>query len=181
MKQDDRPKIVIIDDEADFLTAMELSLKTLYRVTALYEVVPAGAEMRPVVDGLKYQPVPKVEPRRPGNGNKEMLTLKLRYKKPDGETSRLSEFVVMDQGYTFNRASIDFQFAAAVAGFGMILKDSSYKGTASFGSILEMAEAAKGNDVEGYRSEFITLVKQARDLERRSSPSFRGSPPVKYE
>ena len=144
-----------------------------HTVTALYEVVPAGAEMRPVVDGLKYQPVPKVEPRRPGNGNKEMLTLKLRYKKPDGETSRLSEFVVMDQGYTFNRASIDFQFAAAVAGYGMVLKDSTYKGTASFGSILEMAEAAKGNDVEGYRSEFITLVKQARDLERRSRPSAR--------
>ena len=144
-----------------------------HTVTALYEVVPAGAEMRPIVDGLKYQPAPKVQPRAPGNGNKEMLTLKIRYKKPDGDTSRLSDFVVMDQGYTFHRASSDFQFAAAVASFGMVLKDSAYRGTGSFGSILEIAEAAKGSDVEGYRSEFITLVKKAREHERRTSPSFR--------
>ena len=144
-----------------------------HTVTALYEVVPAGAEMRPVVDGLKYQPAPKVQPRVPGNGNKEMLTLKIRHKKPDGDTSRLSDFVVMDQGYTFNRASSDFQFAASVASFGMVLKDSAYKGTASYGSILEMAEAAKGSDAEGYRSEFITLVKKARDLSRNSSNSAR--------
>lgn len=98
--------------------------------------------------------------------SKELLTLKLRYKKPDGNTSKLSETAVTDSGKSFNQASSDFKFASAVAGFGMILKNSEHKGEWTFKSVLDVAEKSKGDDQEGYRAEFINLVKKANSLSR---------------
>ncbi|MFN7140232.1 MAG: von Willebrand factor type A domain-containing protein, partial [Limisphaerales bacterium] len=141
-----------------------------HTVTALYEIVPAGkqnAQLTAAVDKLKYQRevTPATVPRRELAGNKnEMLTLKLRYKKPDGETSVLREHTLVDQERKLSQVSTDFRFAAAVASFGMLLKDSEHKGDANFGSVLKLAREAKGDDKEGYRAEFINLVKKAKEL-----------------
>ena len=98
--------------------------------------------------------------------SKELLTLQLRYKAPDGDTSKLVEFPLTDGGAGFARASADFKFASAVAEFGMLLKDSPFKGTANFDSALELAGEGKGPDTHGYRAEFITLVAKAKELKR---------------
>ena len=139
-----------------------------HTVTALYEIVPAGGEIRGgEVDDLKYQHPAEEKPERyTSNGSKELLTLKLRYKQPDGDKSRLLQFPVTDGGKSFGRASTDFKFAAAVASFGMLLRDSEFKGNSSYGAVLELAQEAKGTDVEGYRSEFLNLVQKARELQR---------------
>ena len=133
-----------------------------HTVTALYEVVPAGKEgALPGVDALKYQkPVDTTRQSKSG----ELLNLKLRYKEPDADTSKLLQFPVTDRGTSLAQASRDFKFASAVAALGMILRDSPYKGNATLGSVLELAEAGKGDDKQGYRAEFIELTRQARDL-----------------
>ena len=133
-----------------------------HTVTALYEVVPAGKEgALPGIDALKYQkPVEATRESRSG----ELLTLKLRYKEPDGATSKLMQVAVTDRGIAWAQASRDFKFASAVAAFGMILRDSPYKGNATLGSVLELAETGKGEDKQGYRAEFIELVGMARGL-----------------
>ncbi len=141
-----------------------------HTVTALYEITPPGAEIRGAVGDLKYQqPQPESRPERyVKTGSKELLTLKLRYKQPDGNTSKLLEFPVTDGGKSYSKASADFKFAAAVASFGMVLRESEFKGNASLDGILELAEEGKGRDESGYRSEFIQLVKQAKTISRRS-------------
>ena len=133
-----------------------------HTVTALYEVVPAGKEGSvPGVDALKYQkPVEAARESKSG----ELLTLKLRYKDPDGTTSKLIQVPVSDRGTSWAQASRDFKFASAVAALGMILRDSPYKGNATLGSVLDLAEAGKGEDKQGYRAEFIELVGTARGL-----------------
>lgn len=139
-----------------------------HTVTALYEIVPVGEESSgdaPAVDALKYQPVKqagaaKTEVAASG----EMLTLKIRYKEPTGEESRKLEFPLVDTGRKFSEASQDFKFAASVAGFGMVLRDSPHKGTASFDSVLDWAEAGLGKDAGGHRHEFLDLVKKAKDI-----------------
>jgi Ca-activated chloride channel family protein len=140
-----------------------------HTVTALYEIIPAGERIpEGSVDPLKYQvPADDEKPTRyVVTGSKELLTLKLRYKQPDGDTSRLLEFPVTDDGKSFAQASTDFKFAAAVAEFGMLLRDSQYKGDANYSNVLELAQSAKGSDPDGYRSEFITLVHKAQELSR---------------
>jgi len=133
-----------------------------HTVTALYEVVPAGKEGDlPGIDALKYQkPVATTRESKSG----ELLTLKLRYKEPDGTTSKLIQVPVSDRGTGWAQASRDFKFASAVAALGMILRDSPYKGNATLGSVLELAEAGRGEDKQGYRVEFIELVGAARGL-----------------
>jgi Ca-activated chloride channel family protein len=131
-----------------------------HTVTALYEVVPAGKEGElPGIDALKYQK-PVATTRESKNG--ELLTLKLRYKEPDGTTSKLIQIPVSDRGTNWAQASRDFKFASAVAALGMILRDSPYKGNATFSGVLDLAEAGKGEDKQGYRTEFIELVRTAR-------------------
>jgi Ca-activated chloride channel family protein len=134
-----------------------------HTVTALYEVVPAGREIATAgVDPLKYQqpvnpvPVPTV--------SKELLTVKLRYKQPEGDTSKLLEYPFTDQNASFDKASKDFRFASAVAMFGMILRDSPHKGGATIGGVIELAESSLVNDMEGYRQEFVNLAKQTGQL-----------------
>jgi Ca-activated chloride channel family protein len=92
------------------------------------------------------------------------LTLKIRYKDPDGSQSKLLEVPLVDAGKAFSSASMDYRFAASVAAFGMILRDSPYKGNASLSAVIDMAEGSKGTDSNGYRQEFIGLVNRARSL-----------------
>jgi Ca-activated chloride channel homolog len=132
-----------------------------HHVTALYELVPPGPEaVEPAGFGLlKYQ-----RPAEPVGSSKESLTVKLRYKKPDGDTSELIERGVVDEGLDVSRASTDFQFAGAVAGFGMLLRDSPDKGTITFDGVLELAGSSTGDDASGYRQEFLELVRKAKAL-----------------
>jgi len=143
-----------------------------HTVTALYEIVPVGAEPkasdgeRPAVDDLKYQ-----TPGRPTDASQsnEMLTLKLRYKRPDAKkvqgTSKLVEFPVTDHGKPFADASQDFRFAASVAAFGMMLRDSEHKGTCEYEAVIGWANDAISADPHGYRAEFVNLVRMAKSLD----------------
>jgi len=134
-----------------------------HHVTALYELVPPGKEIGlPRIDPLKYaQPAPSTSP------SNESFTVKLRYKRPDGDTSQLLEFGVVDAGRSFGEASDDLKFACAVAGFGMLLRDSADKGSMTYPGVLEIAEASLSADPSGYRREFVAAVRQAQKLARR--------------
>ena len=94
----------------------------------------------------------------------ELLTVKLRYKEPDEETSKLLEQAVRDDGISYARASTDFKFAAAVASFGMILRDSPHKGNATIDSVLELAKEGLGPDRHGYRAQLVELARKAKPL-----------------
>ncbi len=129
-----------------------------HSVTALYEIVPVDGEAPGTdgsVDQLRYQDRPKT------TGSGDWFTVKLRYKPPQGSTSRLFERVVRNDTGT---PSSDFRFVTAVASFGMLLRDSEHKGQSTFASVLAMARGARGSDEEGYRAEFIRLVETAETL-----------------
>ena len=129
-----------------------------HTVTALYEIVPVGVSMDlPAVDPLKYQQ-PAISD---GSRTPEMLTVKLRHKEPTGERSRLTSVVLED---TPGRASADLRFAAAVAAFGMLLRDSDHKGSASWTQVIDLARSAIGPDLEGHRTEFLVLARKAQTL-----------------
>ncbi|GAB4415872.1 MAG: VWA domain-containing protein [Bacteroidia bacterium] len=134
-----------------------------HTVTALYEVIPHGAST-PVrgVDSLKYQ-----RPAQTGGSQNEMLHVKLRYKAPDSDISQLVEQPLRNEVAALAQTSADFRFSAAVAGFGMVLRNSAFKGTASYDMIRLLAVDAKGDDPQGYRSEFMQLVKKAELLDKR--------------
>jgi Ca-activated chloride channel family protein len=133
-----------------------------HTVTALYEIVPAGrARGGPQVDPLRYvAPGTLTDAAR----SDELLRLKIRYKEPEGRKSRQQQWTLVDRGQGLSAASDDFRFAAAVAAFGMLLRDSSDKGAATFASVRELAEAGLGDDAAGYRQEFIGLVEKAQSL-----------------
>ncbi len=131
-------------------------------VTAFYEVVPKGGKMNvPGVDPLKYS-APKTNAKASGTG--EMLTVKLRYKAPEASKSSLIEYAVKDTGKKIEDASSDFKFAAGVASFGMLLRDSEHKGTSSYEKVLELSGENLGDDKTGYRKEFVELVRKAQKL-----------------
>jgi len=133
-----------------------------HTVTALYELVPAGSKERiSKVDDLKYQ---KVEAKPSGSFSGELMTVKLRYKDPDGQTSQLISKPVRDGGADLAMLPEDLRFASAVAEFGLLLRDSEHKGKASYRQVLELARNSRGNDTEGYRAEFIKLVEAASQL-----------------
>ena len=135
-----------------------------HTVTALYEVIPVGVEsdLLESVDPLKYQPSRKETAKSSHNG--EIMNIKLRYKQPDADVSRLLEHPVFDNKIAISKTSDNFRFAASVAQFGMLLRNSEFKSNSSFGNVLSLARKAKGNDEEGYRSEFIRLVESAQSL-----------------
>lgn len=141
-----------------------------HTVTALYEIIPAdGAfEAQPAdvvgVDTLRYQS--GVRPSTAAHSG-ELLALKLRYKRPDEDVSRLLAQTVFDEGRSLAETSTDFRFAAAVASFGMLMRDSPYKGTWTYDAVLELAEAGLGIDTHGYREEFLALVEKAKALSMR--------------
>jgi|CXWL01.1.fsa_nt_gi Ca-activated chloride channel family protein len=135
-----------------------------HTVTALYEVIPVGVEsdFLKTVDSLKYQK--NVVPLSKSAQTDEILTVKFRYKAPNGDVSKLIEHTVNDKQISIAKTSDNFRFAASVAQFGMLLRNSEFKSTASFDNVLGLARKAKGSDEEGYRSEFVRLVESAQML-----------------
>jgi Ca-activated chloride channel homolog len=144
-----------------------------HTVTALYEIIPVGvkSEFMASVDPLKYQK---------GNtgDNKsitdDLFTVKFRYKAPDGDKSRLLEAVVKNNTKEIEKASENFRFATAVAEMGLLLRDSEFKGKSNYDNVIRLAKAARGEDEEGYRAEFIRLVTSAQLL-------AKGQPRVSLE
>jgi Ca-activated chloride channel homolog len=131
-----------------------------HAVTALYEVVPVGA--RPVAligDSLTYQ---QVSLRPSASRSPEVMTVRLRYKDPQGTRSRLLSTAVVDRGNA--HASTDMRFASAVAAFALVLRGSEHRGGATYAMVMALAQEARGEDVEGYRGEFISMVDRARAL-----------------
>jgi Ca-activated chloride channel family protein len=135
-----------------------------HTVTALYEVVPAGVEV-PVADAgdLKYQKPADTAAARSG----EWLTFRMRYKDPDTEAPTELAFPLGETGLR-KRGSADFRFAAAVAAFGLLLRDSEYKGTATWADVREWAAGAVGEDRRGYRRDFLQLLDRAERLTKRA-------------
>jgi Ca-activated chloride channel homolog len=130
-----------------------------HTVTALYEVVPTGAT--PVAldgDSLTYQ---RVTLRSTASQSPDLLTVRLRYKDPTGSKSRLLSAPVVDRD---ERSADDLRFASAVAAFAMVLRNSEHKGNASYDLVLALARESRGEDPEGYRGEFISMVERARSL-----------------
>ena len=134
-----------------------------HTVTALYEIIPYGFTEEIVgADELKYQDN-KISPK--AFKSKEILTLKLRYKKPDADKSKLIVHPLLDKDIVLAKTSDNFKFSAAVAAFGMLLRDSEHKGDSTYDSILELARDGKGKDLFGYRAEFIQLVERCSLLD----------------
>ena len=136
-----------------------------HTVTALYEIIPAGVhdKFTHAVDPLKYQKAEKPVTNFISN---DMLTIKFRYKEPAGSVSKLSQAVVLDKPVDFKNTSTDFRFATAVAEFGMLLRDSEFKQDSKYNQAIEIARAAKGDDHEGYRAEFVKLAESATLLNK---------------
>lgn len=129
-----------------------------HTVTAFYELIPYSSDEKiPGVDELKYQDVNLKD-------SDDYMYIKLRYKEPDGDTSKLLEYAI-NESYVKNIPSNNFNFASSVAEFGMLLRDSEFKGNSSYESVINRANKYKGEDNEGYRSEFIKMVKLAEKLD----------------
>lgn len=142
-----------------------------HTVTALYEIVPAGVAWQnpsgnTAVDALKYQTTqtPR-ETKRPANASREMMTVKIRYKEPDGTQSKLLERPVPNVDAPLQAASNNFKFSAAVAEFAMILRESPFKANSSYTQVLSLARESLGKDPDGYRAEFVRLVETAQILQ----------------
>lgn len=128
-----------------------------HTVTALYEIIPVGVEGEAhVIDDLKYQ---SFVPVKKGAGTNELMTIKFRYKKPDAHSSKLITEVVQNKSEQLEKASQSFRWSAAVAGFGMLLRDSKYVGDYKLDDVRELAESSRGNDPNGYRIEMIKMIK----------------------
>lgn len=137
-----------------------------HTVTALYEIIPAGVDAPELdsVDKLRYQKVAEGKATTKSGGSGEVFYVKLRYKKPDEKESKLMEKGVKQTSGAFDNASESLRFAAAVAAFGMKLRDSKFKGSLSYEEIARIAQKATGDDKEKYRTEFIQLVKAASKI-----------------
>lgn len=136
-----------------------------HTVTALYEIVPVGAPLgSESVRSLRY--APNVPP-SPALHLDELLSLKLRYKSPGGDASRLLTTTVPPSNASWAETGDDFRFAAAVAAFGMLLRGSPHVGSFDYDKVLYLAMPAVGADPQGTRGEFVSLVRRARDLAGR--------------
>lgn len=134
-----------------------------HTVTALYEIIPAGSsEELPQVDASRYQNT-EDQPATASNAD-ELMFIKFRYKKPTGNDKSILINHAVKSSQVVKRTSENFRWSAAVASFGLLLRNSEYKGTSSYESVLSLAKNSIGEDYEGYRQEFIGLVKRARDL-----------------
>jgi Ca-activated chloride channel family protein len=134
-----------------------------HRVTALYEIMPAGNADIPAVDPLKYrQPLP-----RPDRSSDELLTVKLRYKANGASTSTQIERAAPDNRRALEQTSVDFRFAASVAGFAMLLRESDHLGSFDWDECVALARQARGEDQQGYRAEFARLVEMAQLLKEQ--------------
>jgi Ca-activated chloride channel family protein len=135
-----------------------------HTVTAIYQVVPKGVKIGfdvPGVDKLKFQKGGSA-----AGSSGDLMNVKLRYKPPTGDTSTKIEFPVPNQVVPLSSAGADMRFAAAVAGFGMLLRDSKYKGSLSYKQTIALADGARGRDKYGYRAEMVQLARTASSLKR---------------
>jgi len=138
-----------------------------HSVTALYEIVPAGTRVDlPTVDPLKYQRGPEIAR---ANAD-ELMTVKVRYKDPDGDASRLMTVPVRSR---VADPSARLGFAASVAEFGMLLRDSEHKGSATWRQTADFARRHRGADPDGYRAEFVHLVELADSLSAQKTTARR--------
>jgi Ca-activated chloride channel family protein len=141
-----------------------------HTVTALYEIIPPGEPIEGgTIDPLKYQDGSKANATATSD---ELMTVKLRYKQPDGDTSKLISVAVRDR---VGELTPNLGFASAVAEFGMLLRGSEFKGQATWSSAQELARRHRGDDPDGYRAEFVRLVELASALEAQNltSPQSR--------
>lgn len=142
-----------------------------HTVTALYEIVPAGSdEQFGNVDALKYQATTVAK-------NDELMTVKLRYKAPDEDTSKLITKAIKSSDIRQANVSDNLKFSSAVAEFGLLLRSSKHKGNANYTQVLTRAKEALGQDPWGYRAEFIQLVEKASALGQPGEIRFKGSTP----
>lgn len=134
-----------------------------HTVTALYEIIPVGVESAFIeyVDELKYQ---KPSKEKKSSLKNEIMTIKFRYKEPDEDESKLIVHPLVVANIPFEKTSENFRFASAVAQFGMLLRNSEFKGNTTYEKVIRQANAAIGTDKEGYRSEFIKLVQNVQLL-----------------
>ncbi len=140
-----------------------------HTVTALYEIIPQGADSADQIrkaEALRYQ---ESRVSQSANETSEIMTVKFRYKPAGQPESRLIEKVVEDRAGTLADSSENFRFSAAVAGFGMILRDSKYKKDLTYEDVLKLAKEAKGKDENGDRAEFVRLVESCA-LMAKTSP-----------
>ena len=138
-----------------------------HRVTAIYELVPAGVSTNSAAaatDPLKYQTARELSSAAESN---ELLTVKLRYKLPNEDESRLLERTVVGSNAGFEQADQEFRFAAAVAGFGMQLRESEHRGDWTLDSVMHAAESSLGSDPYGFRREFLEIVAVAQSLKNQ--------------
>ncbi|MBT0653060.1 vWA domain-containing protein [Geomobilimonas luticola] len=135
-----------------------------HTVTALYEIVPAEGAAADKQE-LTYQ---TTQVKESALASAELATIRFRYKEPQEETSRELVRKISAVSESLNKASTNIRFAAAVAEWGMLLRNSEYKGSAGYGQILDLARKAKGADAEGYRAEFIRLVEMAELIDART-------------
>ena len=136
-----------------------------HTVTALYEIIPQGVDSEFYkVDDLKYQ---KQTTTLSVMASNELMTIKFRYKQPQGEVSKLIVHPLRDNEVQLSRTSEDFRWSAAVAAFGMLLRDSEYVKGFSYAQAHQMALSSRGEDKDGYRSEFINMVKSMEVLAGR--------------
>ncbi|MGN7785484.1 YfbK domain-containing protein [Niabella sp. 22666] len=140
-----------------------------HTVTALYEIIPVGVEAVELknTDALKYQ---KTESAAPGfNGSNDVMTVKFRYKKPEGDKSLLLEKVIAGSPVKVSRASENIQLAAGLAQFGMLLRNSAYKGSGGYDLVLNMVTPLAKSDREGYRAELVELIKKASSIKKHDN------------
>ena len=135
-----------------------------HSVTALYEVVPVGIKTDVNIrmpDSLRYQ---RRTVQSTSAAGPELLFVKVRYKQPDGDQSRLISQPVLASAAASPPPSVDFQFQAAVAEFGLLLRNSDFKGKADLGHVITAAREARGQDPDGYRAEFVRLAETVRGI-----------------
>jgi Ca-activated chloride channel family protein len=136
-----------------------------HTVTALYEIIPVGVESEFYkIDELKYQTT-KIEPS--AQRTEELMTVKFRYKNPDKDVSKLIVHPLMDSQVALAKTSENFRWSASVAAFGMMLRESEYCKNFSYDQVVNLAQGSKGEDAEGYRIEFIKMVKSLGAVARQ--------------
>ena len=133
-----------------------------HQVTALYEIITTDSNTEiSKIDELRYQENKKISNEK---YNDELLTIKVRFKDPDKEESKLISVTVKDNCSDINKATENLKFIASVAQFGMLLRESEYKGNSNLKNTIELARTGKGKDENGYAGEFIRLIEAAHNL-----------------
>ncbi len=135
-----------------------------HTVTALYEIIPTGSKQTlHGVDPLKYQ---ETKIKSNTTSSNEIMTVKFRYKPPKENKSRLIVVPVVDNNIALSRTSDNFKFSAAVAGFGMLIRDSKFKNDLTYKDIIALAKNSRGDDANGYRTELIGLMESCSLLSK---------------